>query len=241
MLSTLGERIKESRLNARLSQSQLAKAVHCGSGAVISNWENDVNKPDAEKLVMLCDRLQVSASYLLGYSGRSMQDELFSPSEVERIKKYRDLDDHGKRMVDFVLEEYANRTQVDTPSPKARKTCVVLPFACNLATAGGGFDLGFDAFEELQVPETPTTRRSDFAVRVSDNSMEPLFYDGDILLVKKQDSLDYGQIGIFTINNMGYVKRYQADRLESINPDCDDVFVSDGDDTRVNGVVLGKL
>ena len=39
------------------------------SSGVISNWENDINKPDAAKMVALCDALGISLSFLLNYYG----------------------------------------------------------------------------------------------------------------------------------------------------------------------------
>ena len=68
-MSTLGSRIKESRESKKMLQSDLAVAVGVKSSAVISNWEKDINKPDADKIVKLCSILDVTASYLLDYYG----------------------------------------------------------------------------------------------------------------------------------------------------------------------------
>lgn len=68
-MATLGERIKKTREAKGLLQSELANLVGVKSGGVISNWETDQNKPDADKLVKLCEVLDVSLSYLLNYYG----------------------------------------------------------------------------------------------------------------------------------------------------------------------------
>ena len=47
-----------------LYQGQLGMALGV-SGAVISNWEKGLNKPDADKLVRLCEVLNVPIAYLL--------------------------------------------------------------------------------------------------------------------------------------------------------------------------------
>ena len=63
-MNTLGERIREARDKMGLYQGQLGMALGV-SGAVISNWEKGLNKPDADKLVRLCEVLNVPIAYLL--------------------------------------------------------------------------------------------------------------------------------------------------------------------------------
>ena len=107
-MNTLGARIKNARENIGMSQSELATAIGIKpSSGVISNWERDLNKPDAEKIVKLCDVLDISASFLLDYYGKSTFEA--KPSEQNMIEKYRSLDPHGKDMVDIVLEKEIER------------------------------------------------------------------------------------------------------------------------------------
>ncbi len=47
--------------------------------------------------------------------------------------------------------------------------------------------------------------------------MEPVYYDGDIVLIKSQPAVENGEIGIFIIENSGYIKKYGGDRLISLN------------------------
>mgnify|MGYP002775033722 CR=1 FL=1 len=103
-MQTLGSRIREARERKGLLQSELATLVGVKSSGIISNWEKDVNKPDSDKLVRLCKALDVSASYILDYSG---SDFVVTTSEQEIIEKYRTLDDHGRRVVNFLLNEEA--------------------------------------------------------------------------------------------------------------------------------------
>ena len=105
-MQTLGSRIREARERKGLLQSELATLVGVKSSGIISNWEKDVNKPDSDKLVRLCKALDVSASYILDYSG---SDFVVTTSEQEIIENYRTLDDHGRRVVDFLLNEEAAR------------------------------------------------------------------------------------------------------------------------------------
>jgi len=101
---TFGEKIKESRKAQKLTQKQLADAIGAKHNSV-SDWENDKNKPDPDTIESLCGVLKITPNYLL----KTSEDD-FSPKEKLIIKKYRDLDVHGKKMVDFTLNEEWERS-----------------------------------------------------------------------------------------------------------------------------------
>lgn len=47
----------------------------------------------------------------------------------------------------------------------------------------------------------------DFVVTVADKSMEPLLFEGDIMLAKAQPIVKHGELGVFTIDGKMCVKR----------------------------------
>ena len=71
--------------------------------------------------------------------------------------------------------------------------------------------------------------------------VEPEYSDGEIVLVKTQPQINIGQIGIFTINDMGYIKKLGTDRLISVNPEYDDICFEEEQDIRCKGLVIGVL
>lgn len=105
MMQTFGEKIKEARKIQNLTQKQLADAIGAKHNS-ISDWENDKNKPDPDTIELLCGVLKITPNYLLKSS-----KEDFSPKEKLTIKKYRELDTHGKEMVDFTLEKEWERSK----------------------------------------------------------------------------------------------------------------------------------
>lgn len=119
-MSTLGTRIKEAREQKSLLQSDLARLIGAKSSGVISNWEKDLSKPDANKIVKLCQALDVSASYLLDYFGDD--DFEIMPHEIELIKNYRSLDNHGKEIVTLIIHKELQRCAAslspDAPTSK---------------------------------------------------------------------------------------------------------------------------
>jgi transcriptional regulator with XRE-family HTH domain len=58
------KRIKLARINADLSQAELAEKVGV-KDYIISRYETGVSKPDIEKLGMIADALGVTTDYLL--------------------------------------------------------------------------------------------------------------------------------------------------------------------------------
>lgn len=67
---TMGEKIQRMRKARGWSQEELAQQLNVSRQAV-SRWESGSAKPDADKIIVLCDLFGVSADYLLrdDYSG----------------------------------------------------------------------------------------------------------------------------------------------------------------------------
>lgn len=106
-MMTFGEKLRQSRLEKKMTQKQLADLIDAKHNSV-SDWENDKNKPDPDTIELLCGVLEISPNYLL-----SVNEDGFSPAEKLLIKKYRDLDSHGTKMVDFTLQEEWERSTSD--------------------------------------------------------------------------------------------------------------------------------
>lgn len=87
-------------------------------------------------------------------------------------------------------------------------------------------------------------RRADFALRISGDSMEPDIFDGDILLIKKQDRINSGQIGIFIYDDELLCKKYNKNKkkvlLVSLNKKYKPIDISTNRRLDVVGLVLGK-
>ncbi|HDJ7515660.1 TPA: helix-turn-helix transcriptional regulator [Staphylococcus aureus] len=62
---TLGQKIKEHRWNLGETMTEFGKRFNAKSG-VVSNWENDLQKPNIKRLKILADDMGMSVSELLG-------------------------------------------------------------------------------------------------------------------------------------------------------------------------------
>lgn len=65
MESKIAQRIKEIRLENKLSQSNFGKTISV-SQDTISLWEKGKSLPNTEFIIEICKKYNVSADYLLG-------------------------------------------------------------------------------------------------------------------------------------------------------------------------------
>ena len=73
------------------------------------------------------------------------------------------------------------------------------------------------------------------------DSMEPLYSDGDTVLVHAQPAINPGEIGLYVYRGDGYIKRQGDGCLHSLNPRYPDIVPCDGEAIVCKGRVLGKL
>ena len=78
----LGKQIKRYRMEANLSQGELADKVFV-SRQTISNWENDKNYPDINSLVLMSEVFHVSLDHLV-------------KGDLERMKKEIDKQEYAE-------------------------------------------------------------------------------------------------------------------------------------------------
>lgn len=88
----IGTRIRKYREEQNISQKQLAEKIGV-SNSRVSNWEQGINRPDADMIADICLALNVSPSLLLGV--KLSTDEL-NDHERMLIKAYRENADLQK-------------------------------------------------------------------------------------------------------------------------------------------------
>ena len=94
----IGNRIRKYRKDRGLTQEQLADMINVSKGR-ISNWEQGINRPDADVLADICRALNVSPSELLDVH---LSDEDYTDHERKVIEAYRNKPDMQKS-VDVLL------------------------------------------------------------------------------------------------------------------------------------------
>lgn len=227
----IGDKIKERRIQLGLKQSEISKATGIKI-TTLSNYENNVSTPNEQNLYKLMDALKCDANYL--FEWEEQENINISFSEKQKIIKYRELDDHGKQMVDTVLELEHNRC---VASPEERQI-IYLPKSVLRASAGTGNWLDEQQLVTVAVVDTPAARKANLIIEVDGDSMEPLYKSGDNVLVSTAAEVQIGDIGIFIADGNGYIKKLGEDRLVSVNPKYKDIIPTENSDYRCVGKVL---
>ena len=231
---SIGSRIKQRREELGYTQPKLAELVGVSKGT-IGNYESNVSSPNEDILFKLFDILKCDANFLYQDNIDWESFDEANPSEKEHLKKYRKLDSYGKKAVDELINTEYERCE-------AAKNNIVFTFrklSENKVSAGTGFDLNDpDQWKSIDVVDTPEARRADFAVEVEGRSMEPDYYDGDIVYIELASEVPIGQVGLFIQNGKGYIKEAGNGHIISRNPKYDDIYPEDGE-IECKGRVIG--
>ena len=184
--------------------------------------------------------------------------DLFSSSEQNHIKKYRALDPYGKEAVDGVLDVEYRRCEEDRqardaavfmknrektePAEESRPSLSLhRPYSAVAAAEGSGAFLLDDGYDEITVELNRYTQQADVILKVVGRSMEPAISNGDCVLVRRQPSVNIGEIGVFIIDGQGYLKESAPDKLLSLNPEVDDVTFGDQQIVECYGKFISVL
>lgn len=233
---TFGESIVFYRTKSGLTQRQLAEILGV-TPTRLNYWEKDKRQPDVEMIKALASALHVSADVLIGNPIPLKSSFELSSAEIATIKKYRALDEHGKEMVDLVLEKEFDRLEALTDSDAGIET-TAFRVSDQPAAAGYGVYLGPESFSTVMVRSDALPRHAAFGVPVSGDSMEPKYHDGDILIVSSEKP-QRGEVGIYTMDGQGYVKVLGNGELISLNSAYAPIPMTEG--IICNGKVIGVL
>lgn len=229
----LGSKLSELRKARKMSQQEVAKLVSVGSDPIsnraVSKWETGDTLPNAEQFLALCRIYDIRdvLSTFLGMEGPN-DEGLNSLNKLgrERVDEYISL---LKESPEFSYKQKVIRIRRQMP-------LYDLP-----ASAGTGVFLDSDSYTLIDVDET-VPENANLAVRISGDSMTPLYTDGQIVYVRQQPDLKPGEIGIFVLNGEAYCKKLETDggiKLISLNPNYKPIKVKYSYELRVIGKVVG--
>lgn len=190
--------------------------------------------PTLSTVEALCSALNCSLDDAVGYIERNKNNLTFSKSEIDVIKKYRTLDEYGKKAIDDLLATECERCQNENKIEVLR-----LPMSELKASAGTGNWLEANMYGTIEVADTPESRKADLVIEISGNSMEPTYHNGDNVLVRLQPGVNIGEVGIFIKDTEGYIKELGKNRLISHNKEYPDIKLNEFTDIRCVGKVVG--
>ena len=174
---TFGEKLKEARLKAGLSQEELSQRMSVSRSAV-AKWETDKGMPDVANLKAIAELLDVSVDYLLDDAGSLDLSILKEPIDLQGekglIKKAKRKDALVKeRFPDYVVYPLS-ATQKLTKAEKIRDHALSL-FTAFLPNIGC-FDSGTDIVKAFENRNNTfylaENDKKQFFIMVSDEFME---------------------------------------------------------------------
>lgn len=193
----------------------------------------------------LADGLGVSLERLNGQNKKAPPSALEGEA-VKIAKRFDALDGFGKSAVRAIIDVEEARMKADQVRREQfddmKKNKIIRLFQYSQpVSAGTGAQLDDEDGKIIEVILNRETAAADFCLRVSGHSMEPTYENGDIILIRSQPDIEYGEDGIFIIDGAGYVKEKGPDCLISKNYEYPDIFPEEGSPIKCVGKVIGIL
>jgi phage repressor protein C with HTH and peptisase S24 domain len=234
-MHSIGEIISKNRKKHGLSQSGLAELL-CRegyelTGKAVSKWEKNNTEPSASLFMTVCRILDITDVYE-AYYGVNPNNELSLLSQEGRTKA-----------LDYISLLHATGLYENEESNII--TFRKIDIYETPVSAGTGNFLTDSVKTTMTIDEkNAVPENAAFGVRISGDSMEPEFYNGEIAWVTQQNTIDNGEIGIVTLNGEAYIKKIQNDKggisLVSLNNKYAPISVNENDRFDVFGKVVGK-
>lgn len=213
---SLGSRLKELRSHKKISRKALAKQIGVTEGA-IGHWETDRSSPPIDTLVEIADILGCSLNYLFQDELRNT-DEGFTTTVTEQkyLNMFRVLPSYIQKGLEILLD-YFYKYKIKSDEDSYDRV-IELPTLANVQ-----LDKGI----KLSV--------------VIGEAMEPLFKDGDVVIVEPATVLRDGDTGLFNYNGKTIIRRFENNNLFPVNNLYDVIKVNRKNPVEIIGKVTGKI
>ena len=257
------DRIKRLKNEKKITNDQLAEMTGIPLSTLSKILAGISDSPKLINVIAIAEALGCSIDYLVNGDHEGSNRYILAPAEARMVEDFRSLDSYGQELTLLIIskekerirgravEGVLGRSSRILPSPSLpaldEDSAIIragkrpIPLYDLPVSAGIGIDLSEEFASELQIPDNEQTRDANFALRVSGNSMEPKFHDGDILLVHETPAVQIGELGIFLLDGAGYFKKYDGDRLLSLNPTYAPIPLTEHGEFRCLGRVIGKM
>lgn len=234
---SFGDRLISLRKRDGLTRQDLADRLQIPY-TTLRNYETDQREPGHGFLIQIARLFDVSVDSLIGIDS-DVKPACPSSGALKLAWDYDRLDPWGQKAVrelaDNELSRCTEQAHADALEEQ-RGIIYTLPEYFLPASAGTGQLAGNEEPEDLELTKRPP-RGASYVVRVSGNSMEPTYHDGDRLFIQATVDIYPGQVGVFFMDGQQWVKELGDGVLLSHNPAYPPRPMTD--DVRCQGLVLG--
>ena len=253
-MKDIGMTIAKYRKLKGLSQGKLAEELKKfdlnPSTASVSSWEKNVSLPNAYQFLCLCSVLGITDIYSEFISEEGSVLSGLNDEGKKRAREYisllRSSSEFSSEDAVIPLHEVKKKETKKTKENKDNKEIKIIPARIIRlydlpASAGPGEFLDGDMFEEVEA-DSAVPVNAGFGIRVSGDSMEPKYKNGETVWVEPKNTLDEGDIGIFVLNGSAFIKKFHLTathaELVSLNKAYKPIRISEGDNLVCYGRVL---
>lgn len=222
----------------------------------VRDWLKGITYPRIGKIELLANYFNINKSDLIENKNSTAQP---SDSLLERITNTaRKLNTDNKKIVLRMSEDLLNEQKNEEEAKINEVSEAISLYQVEVVSetaAACGFNYGFGYedtdIETIEVDEKPP--HHDIATKVSGDSMQPDYQDGDILyLVDKGLTTYSGNLAVIAYGDRSYFKKIYTEngrlRLVSLNDKYEDIILDfpPAEDTHIKifsvvGVYRGKL
>lgn len=228
------------------SQKELSNKIQ-ENEKTLSSYTTGKSFPTYKKLVKLCNLLQCDPNTLMKGDVKHTSNML-SEQEEQILSAYRNLSDSDKRIVDYILNIEEIQQYPDNVI-RLIDMGEIIPIDTYIepVSAGDGNIVMTGECVSKLYPSTQISSKASYCARISGDSMNPVYLNGDIVYVDSEEIPTHNSIGIFQYHGNSYCKKYYAqnniEKLISLNPDQERYppIIIEDDSLIKQGRIIGKF
>ena len=273
-MALFNQRLKELRIKRELSQQALSDKTGISKSS-INMYERGEREPGFETLELLADFFKVDLNYLLGKSDYYQMSEMPIGKKIKYFRKTNTLSLRAlSELTNIPIptlykyeEDEPDNVKISTQSIKAiadalciaptllagwdisenitNKSGVRIPVYGSVA-AGIPIEAITDIEDYEEITEDMASTGEFAALRIKGRSMEPRFTEGDVVIVRLQNTIESGDIAVVIVNGdeatcKKIKKTPEGVMLISTNPDFEPMFYTNKEIEEKPVRIWGKV
>lgn len=249
-MNKFSSRLQAALKNNKITQSELARKSGIGRNS-ISDYVKGKYVAKQDKALKIAKVLNVDVDWLMGYDSNNNISNISESDETQ--KNIAIVTQNMKNLNTDLQQDIVNFSEVQVkkqqdqsyflPKPVNENSLYEVVLNGYVSASTGKWIIKQRNIETVPVVATPP--EFDFVLKVSGDSMSPLFEDKQVIFVKQildQSKIFSNQIVIAELNGVAYVKKLRIHRnnyrLVSLNKDYEDIIVKKDDNFYVRGIVV---
>lgn len=194
------KKLNEIRISKGMTIEDLSEKTGIPVGTLSKICSGHTNT-SFDNIALIANALQCSMDEFSEFGENAIQEREMSWSE-----KYRNLSEHGRRMIDGLMDLELHLAKQVTEIQE-RLLCVWVP----VTYMEDGMHYDACHMRYLKVKNSVGLEHADFGLQITSNAFMPVFYEGDIVLLSHRFPKP-GEAGLFMQGNLMYIRKYQVTR-----------------------------